>query len=56
MSDESDSLIEQHGTEGLPVLKKIAAARGKLQGNFYFAGDSKMENAGVVLTLTARDP
>lgn len=37
-------------------LKKILAARGKLKGNFYFAGDTRGKSAGIVVTLAARDP
>ena len=37
-------------------LRKIIAGRGAIQGNFYFAGDSRGKNAGIVITISTRDP
>lgn len=51
----AEELIQEHGEEALKNLKKVLASRGKLQANFYFAGDTKGREAGLVVTLTARD-
>ena len=51
-----NDLIDTCAEEALKPLKKILASRGKLLGNFYFAGDTKGRQAGLVVTLTARDP
>lgn len=37
------------------VLRKIRAAKGRLQGNFYWAGSSSCESVGLVVTLSRRD-
>ena len=37
-------------------LKKIAASRGALSGVFYFAGDAKAKNCGLIVNLQKRDP
>jgi hypothetical protein len=51
----AEELIETTSAEALKQLKKILASRGKLQGNFYFAGDTRGGQAGLVVTLLARD-
>ena len=48
--------IEEAGGEAAKALKKVIASRGKIQGNFYYAGDSAGAVAGLIVTLTARDP
>ena len=53
---EADELIKELCTETLKSLKKVISSRGRLQGNFYFTGDTKGKMAGLVVTLTARDP
>lgn len=52
MSEQTDQ--QTAATRG--PLRKLLAARGKLQGNFYFAGDTRGREAGLVVTLSARDP
>ncbi len=52
----AEELIAKHADEALPALKKIMAARGRLQGSFYFACDASSAPAGLVVTLSARDP
>lgn len=42
--------------ESAAALRKIVASKGKIQGNFYFAGDAAATDAGVVITLSSRDP
>ncbi len=39
------------------ALKKIKASKGRLQGNFYYAGSGKgvVDGAGLVVTLASRD-
>jgi len=37
------------------LLRKIIAGKGRVQGNFYFAGDTGGRKAGLVVTLAARD-
>ena len=37
------------------VLKKIRAAKGRLQGNFYWAGSSSCDSIGLVVTLSSKD-
>ena len=37
-------------------LKKLLAARGKLQGNFYAVLSGKIDEGGLVVTLLSRDP
>jgi hypothetical protein len=49
------SIVKTTAAEALTVLKKIVAGKGRLQGNFYFAGDTK-GTAGLVITLSGRDP
>lgn len=53
---KNDELIKQSATEALKSLKKVIASRGRLQGNFYYAGHPKGETAGIAITLSARDP
>lgn len=48
-------LIESLAQESAGAIKKIRAAKGRLSGNFYFAGDGK-SSAGIIVTLAARDP
>ena len=55
MGKELDELLSGRHSEAGKSLKKVVASKGKLQGNLYFAGDGKT-TAGVVITLTARDP
>ena len=52
---ELQEQIAQHGQDAVAALKKIAAAKGRLQGNFYFACNGAASTAGLVVTLTARD-
>lgn len=51
MSDE----LEQAAAEAGKAIKKIRSSGGKIQGNFYFAGDNGGRQAGIVVTLLARD-
>ena len=37
-------------------LTKVAAAKGKLQASFYWAGNTSGKTARLAMTLTARDP
>ena len=39
----------------LKNLKKIRASKGKLQGNYYYAGSNDGRTAGLVVTLSIRD-
>ncbi len=55
MGKDFETLLSTTHSEAGRNLKKVVASKGKLQGNLYFAGDGKM-SAGVVITLTARDP
>jgi hypothetical protein len=55
MGKDLDELLTTTHAEAGRSLKKVVASKGKLQGNLYFAGDGK-KSAGVVITLTARDP
>ncbi|MEL6343746.1 MAG: hypothetical protein AAFV53_11485 [Myxococcota bacterium] len=48
--------IDKAAKDAAGVLKKIKAAKGKLKGNFYYAGDTRGASAGIVVTLLARDP
>lgn len=48
--------IRSHGTDAIKHLKKIIASKGAIQGNFYFAGDSKGSCCGIVITISTRDP
>ena len=51
-----DALREKVRAEALKSLKQIIAGRGRLGGHFFFAGDGKMEDAALYVTLTAKDP
>jgi hypothetical protein len=51
-----NEVITDAAKEAAGTLKKIRAAKGKLKGNFYFAGDTRGKEAGLVVTLQARDP
>ena len=53
---ETDELIKELSAETFKSLKKVLSSRGRLQGNFYFTGDTKGKTAGLIVTLTARDP
>ncbi|MFT5680453.1 MAG: hypothetical protein ACI8RZ_001359 [Myxococcota bacterium] len=55
MGKDFETLLSTTHAEAGRNLKKVVASKGKLQGNLYFAGDGK-KTAGVVITLTARDP
>ena len=55
MADTPEEIINS-SAGSLKSLKKVLASRGRLQGNFYYAGDTKGHSAGIVVTLTARDP
>jgi hypothetical protein len=55
MPDNSEQL-QATAADSLKSLKKIIASRGKLQGNFYYVGHPKGDEAAIVITLTARDP
>jgi len=37
------------------TLKKLRAAKGRLQGNFYWAGDTRHEEAHLYVTLSSKD-
>lgn len=52
----AQAMIALYAKESVPYLKKIIISKGQLQGNFYYAGVTKGTNAGIVITLTARDP
>lgn len=51
-----EDLIEEAAADGLKNLKKLIGSKGRLQGNFYYAGLPKGTQAGIVITLTAKDP
>lgn len=36
-------------------LRKVLAGKGKVQGNFYFAGDTQGKDAALAVTLTSKD-
>ena len=48
--------IRNYGKEAIKHLKKIIASKGSIQGNFYFAGDSRGTCCGIVITISTRDP
>ncbi|MEL6341516.1 MAG: hypothetical protein AAFV53_00180 [Myxococcota bacterium] len=50
MSKELDQALSQSAG----ALRKIKAAKGKLQGNFYFAGNKN--DSALVVTLASKDP
>ena len=45
------STIEDAAREAAGTLKKIRAAKGKLKGNFYYAGDTRGKEAALAVTL-----
>ncbi|MEL6342712.1 MAG: hypothetical protein AAFV53_06240 [Myxococcota bacterium] len=47
--------IEEAAAQARQLLKKLRAGKGKLQGNFYFAGNAPGTVAGLVVTLLSRD-
>ena len=47
--------IEQAAAQAKGFIKKIRAAKGKLQGNFYYAGNGTGTEAGLVVTLLSKD-
>lgn len=55
MGKDFEELLSGKHAEAGKSLKKVIASKGTLLGNLYFAGDGK-KTAGVVITLTARDP
>jgi hypothetical protein len=55
MADKED-MIKAASAEAEKHIKKIVASRGRLQGNFYYVGDTKGSEAAIVITLTTRDP
>lgn len=55
MAKDLDTVLERRHKEASKFLKKVIASKGKLIGNLYFAGDGG-KNAGIVLTLAAKDP
>lgn len=42
-------------TEANKLLRKVLAGNGKIQANFYFAGNAAGSDAGLIVTLSARD-
>ena len=52
----AQEMIDEASAEALRSLKKLLASRGSLLGHFYFAGDTRGSMAGILVTLTARDP
>lgn len=54
MPDNTEE-ISQASLQALKSIKKILASRGRLQGNFYYAGHPKGTEGVLVVTLTARD-
>ncbi|MGC6507328.1 MAG: hypothetical protein ACON4U_02885 [Myxococcota bacterium] len=56
MPTQKDKQIRQDtSTDSLAILKKIYAGKGRFQGNYYFVSDSRAEDAGIAITLTAKD-
>ncbi len=53
---KAEEAIEESGLEAAKALKKIIASKGGLQGNFYYAGDATGKTAGLIITLTSKDP
>lgn len=49
-------ITEQLTQSSVRPLRKIVASKGDLQGNFYFAADAKLSDAGLAVTLSTRDP
>lgn len=47
--------ITETNLKSLKSLRKILAGRGDIQGNFYFAGDTRGKEAGIVITISTRD-
>jgi hypothetical protein len=52
MSEKQDNALK----EARAALRKILASKGRLQGNFYYAGNTKGTEGALIVTLTARDP
>ena len=53
--DDAELVLEATQEAAAP-LKKIITAKGNLHGFFYFASDNSGTSAGLIITLSARDP
>ncbi len=56
MPSKSELLREKIHKATLKSLRKIVAAKGKVSGHFYFAGNLTSKEAAVLVTLTTKDP